>query len=216
LARSFEQSEDPAQPRLPTVILHLRSGRDLSGRVVSLGQVRDRGQVLILQISGDGRFNNETGATYVPLDAVEAVTVLEADRFADLLSDGTLAAPPSNEPAPSRLDIVRAGEEAAAALAKERGVSLKLELEGAAGLDGEALRGLSIAVREAFSALSEIAGDELGKEALSGVQSLRLANGPAGDVQLAGRRLTVSAALSRGRSGRLSKADLKSRISALF
>ena len=216
LARSYDQSDDPAHPRLPQVILHLRSGRDLSGRIVKLGQDSGRGQTLLVQVSGaDGR-NTEDGALYVPVDSVEAVTVPVVDQCADLLSDGALPAPPSTVPAPSRLDIVRIAEELVQALAKQHGVAIKADLEAAPGLPGEALRSLSVQVKEAFSVLSEIAGDALGKESLSSVQSLRIVNGAAAGVRLADHDLEISAVLAKGRAGRLSKTDLKSRVSSLL
>jgi len=197
------------------VILHLRSGRDLSGRIVRLGQDPGRGQTLLLQVSDAGGRSAEGGALYVPVDSVEAVTVLEAEQCVDLLSDGAMPAPPSSVPPPSRLELVRAAEESARDLAKQRGVELKLDVD-AAGLAGEDLRALSVLVKETFSALSDLSADALGKESLSGVQTVRIANGSAAGVRLNDRRLEVSAVLGRGRAGRLSKDELRARISSLL
>jgi hypothetical protein len=216
LARGYDQSDDPARPRLPVVILHLRSGRDLSGRIVRLGQDPGRGQTLLLQAADSGGRAAETAALYVPLDSVEAVTVLEADQYADLLSDGALPAPPSNAPAPSRLDVLRAAEELNQAFVKQRGAAVKLDVDAAAGLPGEDLRSLSVLVKETFAALSEIASDPLGRESMAAVRTLKIADAAAAGARLSDGCLEISAALSRGRAGRLSKDELKSRIASLL
>jgi len=127
-----------------------------------------------------------------------------------------MPAPPSNVPPPSRLEVVRVADELNQALGKQRGAALKLDVDASAGLPGEDLRSLSVLVKETFSALSEIAADALGKESLSAVHTLRIANAAAAGARLSDRCLEVSAVLSRGRAGRLSKAELKARISSLL
>jgi len=216
LARCYEQSDDPASPRLPLVTLHLRNGRDLSGRIVKLGTDSDRGRTLLLQSATlDGRAP-EAAAMYVPLDSVEAVSVRDPEQVADLLSDGALSTPASSVPAPSRLDIVRAADELSKTLAKDHGVTLKVELDATPGMSGEALRSLSVLVRWAFTILTEIAGDALGKESLSAVANLRISNGETPSVQLKDRELKILAALAKGHKGRLSQTELKSRIQSVL
>jgi len=217
LSDSYAQSEDPQNPRLPLVILHLRSGRDLLGRVVKLGSDPVRGQTLLVQaVDSDPPRSPEVNALYVPLDSIEAVTIRNADNYPDLLSEGALPAPPSTLPLPSRLEILRTAEEQAQALAKLSAITLKPEVEAESGLQGESLRSLSVIVKETFSVLSEIAADPLGKESLAAVSGVRIANGAAAGVRLADRRLEITAVLSKGRAGRLSRNDLKARISALL
>ena len=213
LARCYALSDDPANPRLPLVILHLRSGRDLSGRIIKLEEDPRRARTLLVQTSGLGRA--EDSALYVERDSIEAVTVVEADMYADLLSDGILPPPPSNVTPPSRLDVVRDANALAETLAGQRGLRLIPELEGG-GVSGEAALSLSIQVKEAFAVLSDLAGDAMGKEALSVVKTLKIVNSASADVRLADHCLEISAVLAKGRAGRLSKADLKTRIAALF
>jgi hypothetical protein len=214
LAEGAERGDDPAAPRRPTVVLHLRGGRDVAGRIVRLGSDSGRGRTLLLQ-SG-GRSGEADGALYVPLDAVEAVTVQDPSSWADLLSGGALPAPVSSVPAPSRLEILRAAQSLAQTFAKESGAALNLEVAADPALPAESLRALSVLVPDVFAALVEMGSDALGKAALSRVKALRIADGAGPGVRFADGRLEIAAALAKGRDGRFSKAELKSRIAALF
>jgi hypothetical protein len=214
LADACERSDDPAAPRLPSVILHLRGGRDLSGRIVRLSQDAGRGRTLLVQCGGFSGMPD--GAAYVPADSVEAVTVLNPETCADLLSGGALPAPAPSNPAPTRLEILRAAKERGEALARERGAAPKLDVEAEPGLSDDGLRSLSFLVKDVFAALTETSADALGREALARVKSVRIANAPAADVRLSDGRLEILAALTRGRDGRPSKSDLKTRFAALL
>lgn len=216
LAQSYANADDPENPGLPRVTLHLCSGRDLLGCVIKLGQDPARGQTLLVRVAGADLRSPEVHALYVPVSSIEAVTVNNADRVADLLSDGALPAPPSTLPAPSRLELARNAEELAQMLAKERGVTLKPNLGAEAGLEEAALRSLSVLVKDAFAALSNIAADPLGKTSLAGVKSLRIVNGTAPDVRLTDGSLEIMAALAKGRAGRLSRSELESRMASLL
>lgn len=109
--------------RLPQVVFHLRSGRDLPGWVLDLHADRHGGRTVLVRSTGD-HHAAQLDIAHVPLGNVEALTVQ------DIVS---LDKPPGDViEAPTRVELQRRLVEAYEIVAQKVGTPIELEIE-----DGE-------------------------------------------------------------------------------
>ncbi|GEN06024.1 hypothetical protein SAMN05443572_102858 [Myxococcus fulvus] len=180
------------QVRLPRVTLHLRSGRELSGTILALAQLR---QDVFVLVRGGAPSRNDAGsdATYVALGSIEALTVHDAAGFVGTLAPEGLS--PLAEPAPTRLGARRLMEAQRKELVALLGGELSWEPAIDKTADGEPLRGLVLLANAVAGALKATANAELGREAVkAGIQRV-IIEGGGRRLGLEGGILHVSAPL---------------------
>jgi hypothetical protein len=201
----FDKLRAKGEPvRLPTVTLHLRSGRDLQG--VFLEQREDRGGktvVVLHALSGDAR-RPQPDALFIRLEAVDAITVHE---FPGLFQPAPGAPPP-----PTKLELRRKLAERQASLAATLGTPLELEVDwDTLPPEPEALGALDTLGARAFGVLEELTRELLGLEALrTQVRKVRLTVGPAAQVLREQQTLQLVTVVAV--TGWLSKEDLRREI----
>jgi hypothetical protein len=212
---SINESELRGGPvRSPRVSLHLGSGRELEGVVVHF--TRERGNESIsIQTGTRSRHEAARDITYVPLAAIEAITVYEAGAGQATRRDrGGFGA--VIEPPPTRLAARRAPEQH-----KKRAIdTVGRDIEWSAPIDeleGEALRSLLQLSSDAVDALTHVARDELGRAALSErVARVAFQNAGGGQVAREGDRLVFFASFAEGDRGRLAPESLRTALDALL
>lgn len=202
---------------VPMATFHLRSGRDLTGRVVDLVH-EGAGPALLIHTEGhDCRWN----ATYLDPHAVEAVTVRDAIESAAYLSEGKVAGelspPPDGTPPPTRLEIKRKLADQQSLLSETAGheVVLDVSWEGVPE-QGEPLRILAATIADTVDALREIARrDGAGKDAVSALRKVWFGDGGK-SVLRQGDTLVVTGRYALGAPGRLSRSELPAAIEKLL
>lgn len=200
---------DGGSGEAPLVTLHLRSGRDLVGRVLRFEEERPgRGFCLLLQ-RHDGSRGLGDDVAYIDAGSVEAVTVHGARRSAAALSAGAVEAP-TGEPPPTRLALKRRGAEVAGGLSEAVGAPVALEIAWPTVPEAsEAMHGLGGLLEDVGAALGEVVR-EFGGEALRGKAGIvRIEGGAAPGVALRDAVLVITADLGRGRPGRLDREALR-------
>ncbi len=172
--------ETDAAVQVPRVTLHLRSGRDLSGEVLRLGDEVRTGRWLVLHDHGPDPRRVELDAVYLPLASIEAITVHGA---------GTLA---SEAAAPTRLELKRRLAQLGARLAAA-GTAATAEVDWVATPEDDAARRALGELTAALEpALLAIGADALGRAALvDKVRRVVLAVGAGRAVTLADGALRV-------------------------
>lgn len=174
---------------LPAVTLSLGNGRDVSGFVVSL--VEQRGvAAVVLQTGSTSRHDAGSDATYVNLGAVMAVTVHGAAAIAETLAGGTLQV---SEPPPTRLATRRSVLEDAGRLSNALGTQIVYRVDVDNTADGEPMRSLAEASRRTSNVLVAVAGDSMGKQALSQVREVAVEVGGIPNARRNGGTLLVTA-----------------------
>lgn len=174
--------------RLPTVTLHLRSGREVQGVLLELRSEHRGSKTVVLQaLSGDRR--SAPDATFVRLESVDAITVHE---FPALFKP-----PPDAPPPPTKLELKRKLAERQAALAATLGTPLELEVVwDSLPPEPEALSALNTLGTRAFGVLEELARELLGLEALRNqVRKVRLFVGASSQVSREGQTLVLVTAV---------------------
>jgi hypothetical protein len=163
------------RPR-PRVTLHLTTGRDLVGRLVSAGE--DGGSaVATLHVGGD------TDVAHVRIDMIAAVTVHEPVTPAHIATA-----------APGRLEVARQLKARSQALASTLGTELPIALEDGTSSDTD-LRAVSTLLALLDDALAAIVADPLGKEAVTTqLDSIRLGAGEQSTARLIDRALHIRTA----------------------
>jgi hypothetical protein len=140
----------------PRVTLHLVSGRDVRGRLLELSD--DVGvRVALIARETDDRFSLDV--THVPITHLEAITVHDVSR---------LGQPSTEIKVPSKLELRRM----VVALNERLSVGFTLELESE--LKDADLEPISSALSSLEQALRAILSAELGREAFSSVQLVRV------------------------------------------
>jgi hypothetical protein len=105
LANARDQYRHGAELDLPSVSVHIRSGKEFSGYVLNLGS-SGQSQILLLEISEEGVRYPQPKVAYIAVNDIDAVEVADAAKFAQLLSFGEANLVPQTPP-PTRLDIKR-------------------------------------------------------------------------------------------------------------
>jgi hypothetical protein len=168
------------RPR-PEIELYLSSGQAVRGRIVSVADDRG-GAVAIVQVGGNARMPS---VTFVRIDQIAALTVVDASLL--------VKAPVADAPVPSKLELQRQAAARSDALANALGRPVPLQLGGASELDDDGRRAIGLAMPLVVEVITAIAGDEMGKEALRGVDAIELGAASAGDVHKDGKRLVIRA-----------------------
>lgn len=164
----------------PQVSLELASGRQLQGRVVAVGD--DGGLPMVLLHTG--------GSERAP-----QVMHVRADHVVAVSYDVVKEAPPDRA-APGRLEIARLLTAAAEELAGPLG--RKLEVAAADPLDEAQRHAVAALVPTLRQALVRLAGDEMGREALSALGALRIGAASQRGAVKASNELHVDAPLPPG------------------
>lgn len=200
---------------VPRASFHLRSGRDLTGWVIDL-QNDGHGRRTVLLHRADGGGPAPWDACYLDATTIEAITVHDAPAAAHLISEGkvagTLPPPPDGTPPPTRLEIKRMMADRAKLVSAALGTELVFDVSwDRAPEAGEPLRVLHSLIADTADSLREIAGDELGKQALQKIRKVWFGEGGKA-VLREGETLVVVARYAFGAEGRLAKAELRSAI----
>jgi len=200
---------------LPLMTLHLRTGRDIVGRILRLEDDSQFGWTLLVQIERDLFQNARQSAVYVFPDMIAAVVVHDPLSIAEALSDGAISAPAPSTPPPTKLEVQRLADELSKATAlKAPSITGWEILWDAVPASGEPLRSLTSLIKDAYSLIQEATQDALGKEALGAVQKVRFTEGEKPSVSRSQGVLIFAASLHKGSSGRLSRKDLQTALSA--
>lgn len=197
-----------------SVTLHLRSGLDLRGSIRRL--VRDdSGAMSLLVQPADDELELRDELTYLPLGAIEAVTVHAASEWLDILSFGELDRMPAEVPSP--LALRRRAGEVEERLAALTSTSLRIDAEFPSAPNDEAERyALAQALEETARALESVV-ERHGPTALGGAVSVvELAAGERPEVRRDGERLIVVSNLQGGPRGRHSGEALISAIEGVL
>lgn len=168
------------RPR-PEIECHLASGAVIRGRVISVAD--ERGQAIALVLSGGNA--RAPSVTYVRVDQIAALTVVDASLLVE--------APAIDAPVPGRLELARQLAARAEALARELGRPLALELAAGAPLDDDGRRAVGVLLPLLAEALTAIARDPMGREALGALDAIELAAAPSSELRRDGRRLVIHA-----------------------
>lgn len=181
-------------PERPVVRLRLTSGHVEEGWLIGVGS--DRTDEVVVLGSPPHRHQMPEEAVYLRMRDVVSVGVYGAERFRDVLSGGVLPLPVSGEPV-TRLVLRREFSSSAV---------LPLRIDWAALPDtpvaNTALAGLLAALR---LAVSDLRGDEAGRQAWAGITTVCLEHRPGEDLALlrTAEDLTVSADLTAALPRRL-------------
>ena len=201
---------DPEGSGAPVLTLHLRSGRDLTGRPIHVAEERGSpGAVVLLRPVGGARGAPTGEVTYVELGAVEGVTVHDAAAAIGPLSGGELEPPPEG-PVPTRLGLGRRCVAMSETLSRALSQPLVVEIDWT-GISAtpEALYSLGQLIGDAEAALSALIATYGASEIAPKLASLRFHQAMSAQVQRRGDALSVGADLDRGRGGRMDKDGLK-------
>lgn len=176
----------------PDVALHLTSGAVIAGRLVAVGD--DRGTaVVMLHVGGPPT------APRVAAIRVDQVIAVIHDLVREVVDHG---------PAPGRLEVLRAWAAQAAPLAAALGIAIELVL--ADDLDDAGRRAAATTAPILGQLLRELAGDDLGREALLMCTAIRLGASRGGSVRKDGSELVVEVPDDPDRAW--SAADLRAEV----
>lgn len=207
--------------KVPLITLHLRSGKEFSGWLLSLGSAEDakaKNSVLLHRHDLNTRTLNDSDVLYLDLDQIEAVTVHKAHRAAVRLADEWKGAPPADVPTPSRVDAKRKAEELAAFVSKIGGFPITYEVnwDELPKTDG-ATFWLVEALVETTGVLSTMLNlPELKTEFSKNLKTVRFVNAPQPAVSRDEATLVISVALNAGRDGLTPQSRLRSAIDEAF
>ncbi len=193
------------QLRLPTITLHLKSGRDLRGQVVDVSRDGDGPPQILMHAPGDGRFAG-VDVVHIPVNNIEAMTVHDVQRQ-DTPSVGASQA--VKQELKRRVGVLESS------LREVLGTQMIVRLANDAPNEREAdalttLEGLARVM------LTDLARDPLGRAALTGrVNVVTLGAGAsASAVSLADGVLTLVCPLDRSR--RPSAAALRTAVESVL
>ena len=197
-----------------SVTLHLRSGLDLRGSILRIVRDDSGAMSLLVQPSGDGPERLDE-LTYLPLGAIEAVTVHAASEWLDIVSFGEFDRLPAE--VPSLLAIQRRAKQIQEHLAALTSTALQIEVAfETAGEDETERYALCQSLEETASALEAIV-ERHGVAALArAVSVVDLAAGERPEVRRAAERLIVVSNLQDGPRGRHSGEAMISAIEAVL
>lgn len=201
---------EPLSP--PVVSIHLASGFHATGEIIDILFDQRRGTTLLLHLVGTSRHDRSSDVIYVRADAVAALTVHAAAGHVELLSAGQVTSP--SGATPSRLETRRILDRLRGQLSERLGASLST-IAPIDEFPAEQLHGLIELATAVFNALSTIARDDVGIDALKArVRHLAFGNGPALTLSLTDGALSAVAPLTERR--RHDAAELQARLEALL
>ncbi len=163
----------------PEIEIQLTSGAQIRGRIVSVTDDR-AGAVAMLYVGGQPR---SPSVSFVRVDQIAAVTVIDASLL--------VRAPISEAPAPSRLDLQRQAAARGDGLASVFGRAIPLELAGEN--DDDDRRAIGVVLPVLVDVLLAVGSDEMGKSALSAIESIEISAWAHANVTKVGARLVIHA-----------------------
>jgi hypothetical protein len=181
--RAFQAEPVP----VPVITLHLRSGRDLTGRVLMLMPLKGGERTLLCEVLEGERPATAAAVVYVPVSAIEAIRVHEVGRVAQAAG---LARP---APPLTRIEVDRSASELARAVTRAVGKPVAFEVDWKSLPDtSEARRTVLQAMQSTALALQTLAQEEVGKTALSArLRKVSFREARRAEAQLSGGSLTV-------------------------
>ncbi len=181
--RAFQAEPVP----VPVITLHLRSGRDVTGRVLALTALKTGERALLCEVLEGERPATTIAAVYVPLSAIEAVRVHEVTRVAQAAGLARPMAPVT------RLEVERSAIELSRGVSSAVGKPVAFEVDWKSLPDTpEARRTVLQAMQSAALALRTLAQEEVGKTALAGkLRKVSFTEARRAEAQLSGSTLTV-------------------------
>lgn len=194
---------------VPLATFHMRTGRDIAGYVWDLRE-GDGGWSLLVQTSGGGQ---TLDVTYLDPRNVEAVTVRDAPRCIEVLSFGAVE---HADDVPTAIAIKRHLEELGRQLSNVVGEPVTIEIDwDAIPSDDAALLSAARAIDAIEGAIRNIANASDLADLVGHFARIRLEHAEPG-VRATDTSLIISAALDRGRPGRLDRAELERAIEAVI
>jgi hypothetical protein len=187
LAQLRQRAAKGQPAKVPAITVYLRSGRELSGRVLALSAPEAGERTLLLEAAeGTGAAATVAGV-YVPLSSIEAVRVHEV---ASVAREAGLMRP---IPAVTRLEVEREASDTSRAVGEVIGRKVTFDVQWKTLPDStESRRTVLEALRAAALALQTLAQDDAGKTALA--QRLRhvsIVEASKAEVALSGDTLTL-------------------------
>jgi hypothetical protein len=185
LAALKRRERNGERVRIPRITLHLKTGVDVKGFILQVGQNPPGSDKLVLAHSiGTDPRNPEYDATYLRLSSIEAVTVHDVPSLA--------LEPEGLPPPPTRLDITRSAANLQSMLNDRWGLMVETEVSwDSVQDDPETLRALHELVTQTGEIFNALAGSDQGLASLKRISGLRFAFGPAASVALDDGRLIV-------------------------
>lgn len=189
------------RPR-PEIECFLASGQVIRGRIISvasgalngcccsfaaspLAGADDRGgAIALVSVGGNAR---APSVAFVRIDQIAALTVVDASLL--------VKAPVIDSPIPSKLELQRQLAARADGLAGLAGKAIAIQLGGASELDDDGRRAIGVTLPIVIDALTAIAADDMGKEALKKLDAIELGAASSGDVGTydGGKKLVIRA-----------------------
>jgi hypothetical protein len=163
----------------PEIEVQLTSGAQIRGRIVSVTEDR-AGAVAMLYVGGQPR---SPSVSFVRVDQIAAVTVIDASLL--------VRTPISDAPAPSGLELKRLVAAHSDSLAAMFGCATPLVIAGE--LDEDDRRALGVVLPVLVDVLRAVGSDEMGKTALSTIESVEISAWTHADVTKVGAKLVVHA-----------------------
>lgn len=165
LERLIEDAREAAQgtqKTLPLTTLFLKSGLSLRGHVIALSEDSGpRSIVLLMQ----GAQDQAQDLSYVLLSEIAGLAVHNAVNAIEHLSDGRITKPLANAPTPADLHKVAKAVIEEINLLTDGQMTLAVQETGAEN-SPELLQGLYLTLRDLYSVLKKLAGEELGRRSL--------------------------------------------------
>lgn len=170
------------RPR-PEIECFLASGQVIRGRIITVADDRG-GAIALVSVGGNAR---APSVAFVRIDQIAALTVVDASLL--------VKAPVIDSPIPSKLELQRQLAARADGLAGLAGKSIAIQLGGASELDDDGRRAIGVTLPIVIDALTAIAADDMGKEALKKLDAIELGAASSGDVGTydGGKKLVIRA-----------------------
>ncbi len=163
LADLYRDAQNDSSQVIPPVTLHMKAGYSLQGHVLSLSG--DHGPQSVLLLLHNPSQEEPTDLTYIITSEIAALTIHDAMKVIEQLSDGLISRP--SGPPPSMNEISRQLKTLIDELNRSTEGSMTAELsEIPPNSTPEVLQALSITIRDLGSVLKKIASEELGRQAL--------------------------------------------------
>ena len=163
----------------PEIEVQLTSGAQIRGRIVSVTEDR-AGVVAMMYVGGQPR---SPSVAFVRVDQIAAVTVIDASLL--------VRAPISDAPAPSGLELKRQAAAHSDSLVVVFGRATSLVIAGE--LDEDDRRAIGVVIPVLVEVLRVVGSDEMGKTALSSLESVEISAWTHADVTKVGTKLVVHA-----------------------
>ena len=186
--------------RMPLVTLYVDSGATFTGFILDIEPEPRGGKWLLVHIPGEGSRQPAPDVVHLHSEHIVALVIHDATE---------VGKPPADSPTPTRLELRRKVEQTQSELAGLLGADVNLEVDwDKLPDDGDALWALDYLLKAAFTALKEIAADEMGRKALtSKLRTVHLGVGEKAEALLTDGTLRLTSGVAV--AARLSAGELK-------